>query len=1150
MRKIILLVAIALSCVCWACYDNEIAGPDAGQACLISLSGEIDQVTLSRVNDGGFCHNDVMGVYIVDYEGGSPGTLLDEGNRATNLQFTFDEANYKWNSAYDVFWKDSKTPIDVYGYYPVGTPESVNAYAFEVRKDQSKLSENGEMGGYEASDFLWGKAENVAPLTPVVRLSFRHKMSNARVTLQEGAGFSEGEWTKLEKQVLVTNTKRGARVDLATGIVTVTGEVATTGTIPYKHGEEFRAIVVPQEVAAGVKLFSITVDGVAYSFSKNETFTYVPSKMHNFTIRVDKKAIEGKYEFVLVSESITAWEDDLASHDATAREYIVIESEAGKLKECITAAKKDFRNLQNLKITGEINALDFYFMRDSMDRLQALNLKEVKIKRGVEGSEDEIPARAMVSKYSLIKLVLPDKLKAIRGGAFCDCKNLTGSLIIPEGVTEIEAAAFYGCKSFTGTLSLPSTLEMLGRNYTGGEAGAFRGCKFVCELILPEKLKYIGIQSFYGCTGFYGELHLPSSLEFLDLETFGECKNLTGSLSIPQGVTDIGNAAFKDCVGLNGILELHDGIVSIGENAFKGTSLKGELHLPKNLIALGESAFDGCDFSGTLVLPMGLASIGDNAFAGNWRLMGTLEFPEGLLSIGAGAFANCRSIEGLVFPESLETIRYEATWGDNGGAFANCYGIGSIVCKGTIPPYVQVGAFNGVPKDNFTLEVPETVVEQYQTAVGWNEFKRISAHRELVCRPSLATAINTKCTRRLVLNAEGDWEVVSKTDWGCFWAMYGSQKTELTLTISEMPQGSEPREGEIVFKLKDKDYTTRCSVTQYNYEYDEDEIITLQSHTKGNGVNLVFLGDGFNAKEISKGDYLKVMKEQVERFFDIEPYRTYRDYFDIYTAIAVSPESGVGTINTIRYTKFETTYTGGVGLRCDYDAAFAYALRMPTVNEGNLNQSLVIITPNSTDYGGICQMWADGSAIAFCPLSTYGYPLDSRGVIQHEAGGHGFGKLGDEYIYHNEFIDFCPCTCCDHVEAFNWAKSLGWYENLSLTGKMHEVPWAHFIFDDRYSDVVDIYEGGFMHSRGVFRSEQNSCMNNDIPYHSAISREAIVKRIMRYAGETYSFDEFVKNDKRGSDNLSRSTRDMNFGTKARGNQYPPVIHKGRPSILK
>ena len=60
----------------------------------------------------------------------------------------------------------------------------------------------------------------------------------------------------------------------------------------------------------------------------------------------------------------------------------MIESEAGKLKECITDAKKDFRNVQNLKITGEINASDFYFMRDSMDRLKTLNLKEVKIVKG------------------------------------------------------------------------------------------------------------------------------------------------------------------------------------------------------------------------------------------------------------------------------------------------------------------------------------------------------------------------------------------------------------------------------------------------------------------------------------------------------------------------------------------------------------------------------------------------------------------------------------------------------------------------------------------------------------------------------------------------------------------------------------------------
>ena len=193
----------------------------------------------------------------------------------------------------------------------------------------------------------------------MIRLAFRHKMSTARVTLVEGEGFAEGEWTGLEKQVLVTNTKRKALIDLKTGNVTATGTVAITGTIPYQKDGEFRAIVVPQEISTGTELFKITVDGVVYTFKKNEAFTYVSSKMHNFTIKVNKKENTGAYEFVLVSESITAWEVDMITHDATAKEYIVIESEAGKLKEAIKAANKDFRQLQNLKITGEINAVTF-----------------------------------------------------------------------------------------------------------------------------------------------------------------------------------------------------------------------------------------------------------------------------------------------------------------------------------------------------------------------------------------------------------------------------------------------------------------------------------------------------------------------------------------------------------------------------------------------------------------------------------------------------------------------------------------------------------------------------------------------------------------------------------------------------------------------
>ena len=1119
----------------------------------IQLSGDIDQLAVTRVNDNGFCNGDVMGVYIVDYEGNKPGTLKVNGNRGDNVRHTFDEPNYKWNSAYDLFWKDKHTHIDVYGYYPFANPESIEDYQFEVQKDQSKATENGEMGGYEASDFLWGKVSDVAPTTNVIRLPMAHRMSNARVTLIQGSGFAEGEWANLEKIVLTANVARKASINLSTGDIKTAGAVENTMTIPSRTNDEWRTIVVPQTVAAGTTLFSITIGGVPYKFTKNEAFTYVSGKMMNFGIKVDKQTGSGAYKLTLVSESITPWENDLVSHDATAKEYIVINSTPGGLKKAITAANKDYTKIKNLKITGEINAKDFEFMKDSMENLAAINLREVSIMAMGDGDDrkaDEIPHDAFNNKKSLTSLVLPNKLKAIRTAAFSGCSFLTGSLIIPEGVTEIDKDAFYGCRSLNGTLSLPSTLKRIGDivGYTGYWDGPFRGCQFVCELVLPDNLEIIGCGAFGDCPGLHGNIKLPSKLKYLGEGAFQADPNLTGSINIPQGVTYIPENCF-DGSGFDGNLTLHDGITSIGSSAFAHCPLKGELKLPKNLTAISENAFYGCDFSGELKIPTAVRAIGSYAFAYNWRLMGVLEFPEGLQSIGAGAFAKCSSIEGLIFPESLESIRYEASGNEDGGAFQNCFGVSSIVCKGDIPAYVQNGAFDGVAKDNFTLEVPESAIQQYQAASGWKDFKRIAAHHELVCRPSVACALSTEHKQKLVINAEGEWEVASKPDWCEVSPASGNKKTEVTLTIKGMAKNADSRDGKVVFRLKDKDYTHECSVSQYGYEYGEDEWITLQKATKGNngGINIVLLGDGFSAKDIASGKYLKDIKQEVEYFFGIEPYKTYRDYFNVYTAIPLSTESGVGTVNTIRYNRFNTTFTGGVGLKADYDEVFDYALGAPTVNKGNLNQTLIIMVSNSTDYGGICQMWEDGSAIAFCPQSTYGYPLDTRGVIQHEAGGHGFGKLGDEYIYHNAFIDFCDCTCCGHVLEFNGAKSLGWYDNLELTGKMHSVGWSHLIFDDRYSDIVDIYEGGYMHNRGVFRSEPNSCMNNDIPYYSTISRESIVKRIKAYAGETYSFEDFVKNDKRDAGIVESRAFGGNGDQRTSGTyQHAPVFHKGTP----
>ena len=1162
IKHTLLYVVAVVAYVLTGCSDDLFNG-DYSQhdSNRIQLSGDIDQLAVTRVNDNGFCNGDVMGVYIVDYEGNNPGTLKVSGNRGDNVRHTFDEPNYKWNSAYDLFWKDKHTHIDVYGYYPYANPESIEDYQFEVQKDQSTATEDGEMGGYEASDFLWGKVSDVAPTTSIIRLPLAHRMSNARVTLIQGSGFADGEWAKTKKIVLTANVARKASINLSTGEIKTAGSVENNMTIPSRTNDEWRTIVVPQTVAAGKTLFSITIGGVPYKFTKNEALTYVAGKMMNFGIKVDKQAGSGAYKLTLVSESITPWENDLVSHDATAKEYIVINSTPGGLKNAITAANKDYTQVQNLKITGQINAKDFYFMRDSMLRLSALNLKEVRIKgwgkneEYEENMDDQIPNSAFYfiqtvgGSNSLNRIVLPDTLKSIGSNAFYGCKYLSGSLIIPEGVTEIKRGAFNGCIGLNGILSLPSTLKKLGNrgeDDMGDEGtdyygGVFQNCRNLTgNLILPDNLELIRGYCFSGCSGLYGELRLPAKLKRMGNCAFSYCSGFTGSLSIPQGITALPSEAFHNC-GFNGTLTLHDGITNIANDAFANCHFKGELHLPKSLKVISENVFCNNDFSGTLTLPSTLTHIGSNAFANNWRLMGVLDIPNEVESIGESAFSNCKMLEGIIFPESMETIRQ--------GAFNECYGINSIVCKGTMPAHIESGAFNGVAKDNFTLEVPESAISQYQSAPGWCDFKRIAAHHELVCRPSVACALRTLHKQKLVINAEGEWEVASKPDWCEVSPASGNKKTEVTLTIKGMAKNADSRDGKVVFRLKNKDYTHECSVTQYGYEYGEDEWITLQKATKGNkgGINIVLLGDGFNAKDIASGEYLKDIKQEVEYFFGIEPYKTYRDYFNVYTAIPLSTESGVGTVNTIRYNRFNTTFTGGVGLKADYDEIFDYALGAPTVNKGNLNQTLIIIVPNSTDYGGICQMWPDGSAIAFCPKSTYGYPLNTRGVIQHEAGGHGFGKLGDEYIYHNAFIDACGCSCCGHVLEFNAAKSLGWYDNLELTGKMHSVGWSHLIFDDRYSDIVDIYEGGYMHNRGVFRSEQNSCMNNDIPYYSTISRESIVKRIKAYAGETYSFEDFVKNDKRDAGIVESRAFGGNGDQRNAGTyQHAPVIHKGSP----
>lgn len=1131
MKKRISLIATAALLVMQACSFEEVKiEPDIPQVdpYKVQIHADITQQPATRVAvDDGFCVGDVVGVYLVNYDGENPGTLKLEDNQADNVKFSFDE-NGNWISEYDIYYKDNETNVDFYAYYPYTEPTSIEAYPFEVARDQSKGPEHGQLGTYEASDFLWAKKENVTPTASKVMLTFRHKMASARIRFSQGTGWDDAaEYAAVTKDVLVTNTIRKSTVNLATGVVTPVGEAPLTGIVPMNDNGDYRAIVVPQVVEAGKTVLTLTIGGHPRHYVRDVATEYIPGKMTTFDMTISKKANTGEFEVELTGVNITAWEADNVSHGDDAREYVVVHNEIpGQLLFLIEERlEMDPTKIKNLKITGKLNSVDFScFYR--MTSLMRINLKEAECLNGL--NTYAMPSSAFTGMKSLMKCVLPDKLDIIYQGTF-EGSSLTGAVILPEGLKEVSG--------FKGTnitsVHFPSTLEVIGDN-------AFADCSsLLSEISLPESLKKIGASAFYR-SNIKGNLSLPHNLETIGERAFYNCSNLTGSLIVPEKITVLPDYAFY-LSGFNGTLTLPDGLQDIGADAFNCCPLKGELSIPETVKNIGRSAFANTTFT-NVKLPSDLISLGERTFNGCWRLSGIITIPKNILAVPSGAFEDCENLDGIILHKEVNVI--------GSRAFADCYFLSSIVCEAKNPPSISYDTFNGVAKDNFTLEVPESSVILYKNASTWSEFKRIAAHRDFSINRSLFRTLNDKHSKSFVLRASADehWSVESKPEWVTVQPMSGTGKTDVVVTTLDLEHGSGNRSGEIVFLLDDKEYRSTMQVEQYDYQYGDGDLITLQEASVGNGVNIVLMGDCFDAKDISEGHYLQGIQEAYRYFFDIEPYLTYKDYFNVYGVFGMSADSGIGTVNTIREARFGTQYSvsrGEMNARVapDFNATFAAACIAPISND--VSTTLIIMVENSSEYEGVCYMWGDGSAVALVPMSTDPAPYDFRGLVHHEAGGHGFGKLADEYISHNDFISSCQCGCCDHGEVLEEMKSCGFYENVSVTGNMHDVPWAHMIFDPQYSNIVDVYEGAYLHTRGVYRSEPKSCMVNNIPYYNAISRETIVKKIKKYAGEEYSFEGFKSKDKESMPSVTTKSdwaySEDNCSMYRRGHAIPVLV---------
>ncbi len=219
--------------------------------------------------------------------------------------------------------------------------------------------------------------------------------------------------------------------------------------------------------------------------------------------------------------------------------------------------------------------------------------------------------------------------ESLTSNPVCESHNLyindeeLTEIIIPETVSCVHDYAFWNCESIT-TLYVPSTVTSFGYHAFGGafsiqqimvEADnpnydSRNGCNALIETntnilflgsgntIIPNTVKAIGANAFYGCEGIES-INIPVNTDSIHYSAFNACENL-------RWITvDIGNPVFNSRDDCNAIIETASNTLISG---CKNTVI------PESVSVIGKQAFAGHRGLQSIVIPSTVVSIEDNAF--------------------------------------------------------------------------------------------------------------------------------------------------------------------------------------------------------------------------------------------------------------------------------------------------------------------------------------------------------------------------------------------------------------------------------------------------------------------------------------------------------------------------------------------------------
>lgn len=282
--------------------------------------------------------------------------------------------------------------------------------------------------------------------------------------------------------------------------------------------------------------------------------------------------------------------------------------------------------------------------------------------------------------------------------------------------------------------------------------------------------------------------------------------------------------------------------------------------------------------------------------------------------------------------------------------------------------------------------------------------------------------------------------------------------------------------------------------------------------------NIVILGDGYKKKDLAVGGkFERSARSAMDTFFAIEPYKTFMNRFNVYMASYESAEEGTD-VRSAGITKdtYFNTYCQGGGNTASYvsDATSVINAVKAVVGNGDARyyRTIAIVLVNTDEQAGSTgypfRDYKSGFVNGYASFAIAVLAANStgtNGLVKHEAGGHAFGRLADEY-----FNSGSTASSSNKADLSNW-HAKGWYWNVNPSDTGDYYMFTNSAYS---SSEVSFIEGGWGYGYGMYRSTQGGMMQGNTGVFNAPSRHAIYHRIITESegSSAYSWSRFLEYD--------------------------------------